>query len=129
MIPTHKRFEDQDGFLAKLHWIVCQPFSQGLFGALVIAFIVWISGALSAMPVNFVQKGEFKSLTDKHDIDYKYLEEHKMDKSDYYREHIALEDRMNARFDKMDRADEKILTAILAINNRQVKQYKKVNGE
>ena len=127
MIPTHKRWEDQDGNIAKLKWIICQPFVTGILGALMVILIAWVAGIIYAMPVTYAQRIEVSELKIKHDIDYKSLDEKKMDKADYIREHLALENRMNTRFDKTDSFNNAILNAVLDVKNSQLKQYNKVN--
>jgi len=128
MKPAHNRYEDQGGFGSKLKWIATHPSIQGAMGALIIAFILWISGVFSNFPNTYAQKVDLSNLAARHDVDYKYLDERKLDKTDYQREHAALEDRMNARFDKTDKANDKIFDIVWKIHTNQQVQYKKVNA-
>jgi len=127
MIPTHKRFEDQDGFLAKLRWIVCHPAVQGAVGALLVGFLFWVFGFFQSLPATYAQKTEVAKVDQKHDINYRYLDERKLDKADYQREHTELETRTNTRFDKIDKATEKIFDIVQDIRIEQRTQYRKVN--
>ena len=129
MIPTHKRFEDQDGFIAKAKWILCHPFIMSIAGSSLVVFVVWISGVFSAFPATYAQKSEVTNLALRQLSDYRDLEARKMNKEDYLREHALLREEMTRGFAKLDNADEKILNAVLSVRTNQIIQYKKVNKE
>lgn len=129
MTALHGRYEDQDGFVAKLKWIVSQSFCQGIAGVLISSAIMWAYISIAGFPTTYAQKADISDLRIKQAIDYRDLDARKMNKDDYLREHALLRDEMNRGFDKMVQADDKLINIMLQVRASQLTQYKKVNKE
>jgi|GEM_PF-4558278 len=125
MIPVHRRWKDQDGFFAKLHWIICQPIIAGIIGSSCVILIAWLGGIFSTFPSTYAQKSELTTLQIRQLSDYRDLESRKLNRDDYIREHTLLREEMTKGFDKMDKADERIFNALITIRSTQIAQVKK----
>lgn len=105
------------------------PTVLGMLGSLsmglILAFVVWISGILSSLPANYVQKSDMVKLCDKQAADIKYLDDKKLDTNTYLREHASLRDEMKDHFMNLQKADERIENKLDKIWFSQQKQYKK----
>ena len=128
-MTMNRRYSDQDGLWAKLHWLVCQPIIMSILGSSLVIFIVWVSGVFSAFPTTYAQKTELAAISLRQLSDYRDLEARKLNKEDYIREHELLRQEVVRGFDKLDKTDEKILNAILSVRSNQITQYKKQNEE
>lgn len=125
MPDMHKRWKDQDGILAKLHWILCQPIIAGMTGSLSVIAIAWVFGVFSTFPTTYAQKADIIKIEQKQTSDYRYLDERKLNKDDYVRAHELLRSEMKDGFRITAVNDDRILAAILSVRSGQILQNKK----
>lgn len=69
--------------------------ASSVMTALIIAAILGILGMFNSIPTTYAQKTELKAVEEKHDEAIAYLNNHKMDKTEYYREHEELRAELN----------------------------------
>lgn len=124
-----RRYQDQDGFIAKVKYIVNNSFVQGVAGVLLTAMIIWIAGIFSGFSTTYAQKVELLRLSEKQMADYKDLDNRKMNREDYLREHALLREEMRQGFNALGAADRDNLDMLIKIYGSQQRQYKKINED
>jgi len=94
-------------------------------GALIVGFVFWLSGALAEIPNKYAQRVIVDNLSARHDLDYKYLDEKKMNKDDYLREHTLLREEMKNGFSAISNNEKDMMKMLVSISSQQQIQYRK----
>jgi len=124
-----RRYQDQDGFIAKVKYIINNSFVQGVAGVLITAMIIWVAGIFSGFSTTYAQRVELLKLQEKQIVDFRDLDSRKMNKEDYLREHALLREEMRQGFNALGAADRDNLDMLIKIYGSQQRQYKKINED
>jgi hypothetical protein len=122
-----RRYQDQDGIWAKTKYFMTNSFVQGVAGVLLTATIIWMAGIFSGFSTTYAQRVELLNLREKQLTDYRDLENRKMNKEDYLREHALLREEMTKGFSSLAVADRDNLDMLIKIYGNQQRYYKKQN--
>jgi len=107
----------------------CLPPSvvAGIVTALVVTFIIWVSGAFVSIPISYATKGEVKTIEQKHADDMLRMDEKKMDKTTYMQNHESLRSELKEDLGDIKTQTNATQNLVLKIWESQQQQYNKVN--